>query len=167
MVKCYLIQLTLLQAFQRDSPLAVDLSTAILQLSENGDLQKLRNKWLPTQECSMQINDEDANRLSLTSFWGLFLISGIACFIALTIFFWRLCCQFQKFVPDGDREDDIEEIEPVSASSRRTIRSTSFKDFKNFVDKKEAEIKQKLKKKHSDTKQQASPSSDGQPNTVH
>lgn len=154
-------------AFQRDSPLAVDLSTAILQLSENGDLQKLRNKWLPTQECSMQINDEDANRLSLTSFWGLFLISGIACFIALTIFFWRLCCQFQKFVPDGDREDDIEEIEPVSASSRRTIRSTSFKDFKNFVDKKEAEIKQKLKKKHSDTKQQASPSSDGQPNTVH
>jgi ionotropic glutamate receptor len=33
-------------AFPRDSPLAVDLSTAILQLSESGDLQRIHDKWM-------------------------------------------------------------------------------------------------------------------------
>ncbi|PON83855.1 Ionotropic glutamate receptor [Trema orientale] len=150
-------------AFPRDSPLAVDLSTAILQLSENGDLQKYRKKWLATGECTMQINEEDANRLSLTSFWGLFLISGIACFIALTVFFLRVCCQFRKFVPEGEEVGEVEEIE--SATPRRTIHTTSFKDLLEFVDRKEAEIKQILRRKSSD-KNHASPSSDVQCHSV-
>ncbi|KAK9944406.1 hypothetical protein M0R45_009976 [Rubus argutus] len=33
-------------AFPRDSPLAIDMSTAILTLSENGELQQLHEKWL-------------------------------------------------------------------------------------------------------------------------
>ncbi|KAL1370655.1 hypothetical protein AAHE18_01G076600 [Arachis hypogaea] len=32
--------------FLRDSPLAIDVSTAILKLSENGDLQRIHDKWL-------------------------------------------------------------------------------------------------------------------------
>ncbi|KAL5573315.1 hypothetical protein UlMin_022912 [Ulmus minor] len=146
-------------AFQRDSPLAVDLSTAILQLSESGDLQKIRNKWLPTDDCSMQINEEDDNRLSLSSFWGLFLISGTVCFIALTVFFCRICCQFRSFVPEAE-ENDVEESE---VARPRTGRTPSFKDLIEFVDRKEAEIKQILKRKSIDNKQHhASPSSDGQ-----
>nr|7LZ0_A Chain A, Glutamate receptor 3.4 [Arabidopsis thaliana]7LZ0_B Chain B, Glutamate receptor 3.4 [Arabidopsis thaliana]7LZ0_C Chain C, Glutamate receptor 3.4 [Arabidopsis thaliana]7LZ1_A Chain A, Glutamate receptor 3.4 [Arabidopsis thaliana]7LZ1_B Chain B, Glutamate receptor 3.4 [Arabidopsis thaliana]7LZ1_C Chain C, Glutamate receptor 3.4 [Arabidopsis thaliana]7LZ2_A Chain A, Glutamate receptor 3.4 [Arabidopsis thaliana]7LZ2_B Chain B, Glutamate receptor 3.4 [Arabidopsis thaliana]7LZ2_C Chai len=40
-------------AFQRDSPLAVDMSTAILQLSEEGELEKIHRKWLNYKhECS-------------------------------------------------------------------------------------------------------------------
>ncbi|KAJ6401315.1 hypothetical protein OIU84_016684 [Salix udensis] len=35
-------------AFQRESPLAVDMSTAILSLSESGELQKIREKWFCT-----------------------------------------------------------------------------------------------------------------------
>ncbi|KAK1396089.1 Glutamate receptor [Heracleum sosnowskyi] len=72
-------------AFQRDSPLAVDLSTAILQLSENGDLQRIHDKWLSKDACSAQSNQIDDNRLSLNCFWGLFLICGIACFVSLTV----------------------------------------------------------------------------------
>ncbi|XP_050380332.1 glutamate receptor 3.4 [Argentina anserina] len=147
-------------AFQRDSPLAVDLSTAILQLSENGDLQKIHNKWLRSSECSMQLNEIDADRLSLTSFWGLFLICGVACFIALAVFFCRILCQYRRFSPEHV-EGDVEEIEPPTRPSRRSLRTTSFKDLMDFVDKKEEEIKHMLKRKSSDNKQEASPSSDG------
>ncbi|XP_050935116.1 glutamate receptor 3.4-like [Cucumis melo] len=132
-------------AFQRDSPLAVDLSTAILQLSENGDLQKIHDKWLSRTECSTNLNQVDVNQLSLSSFWGLFLICGIACFVALSVFFFRLLSQYRRFSPETQSE--VEEMEPVR--TRRLSRTTSFM---NFVDKKEAEVKPKLKRS-SDNKQ--------------
>lgn len=155
----------LCQAFQRDSPLAVDLSTAILQLSENGDLQKIHNKWLTDNECSIDLSqaDGDGSRLSLKSFWGLFLICGIACFLALTFFFCRVCCQFRRFGSEDEENISTEEIEPAS-SSRRALRSTSFKDLIDFIDRKEAEIKDILKRRNSDNKQ-PSQSSDGQTNS--
>ncbi|KAJ7948160.1 Glutamate receptor [Quillaja saponaria] len=127
-------------AFQRDSPLAVDLSTAILQLSESGDLQKIHDKWLTSSECTMQVNEVDANRLSLNSFWGLFLICGIACLIALIVFFWRVFFQYIRYRPEA--EDADQEIE----QTRPTKRTTSFKDLIYFVDKKEAEIKESRRK---------------------
>ncbi|KAF2284962.1 hypothetical protein GH714_033205 [Hevea brasiliensis] len=141
-------------AFQKDSPLAVDLSTAILQLSENGDLQKIHNKWLTHAECSMQINEVDENRLSLSSFWGLFLICGFACFIALTIFFCRVLCQYRKFAQDDGEVREVEEIQ--RARPRRSL--CSFKDLIDFADRKEEEIKEMLRRKGSDSKRQASPS---------
>ncbi|CAN6574297.1 unnamed protein product [Malus baccata var. baccata] len=148
-------------AFQRDSPLAVDLSTAILQLSENGELQKIHNKWLMHSECSAQLTEVDADQLSLTSFWGLFLICGIACFLALAVFFCRILCQYRRFTPESV-EADAEEIGPTNTRSRRSLGSTSFKGLMVFVDKKEAEIKHMLKRKTSDSKHEASPSTDGQ-----
>lgn len=131
-------------AFQRDSPLSVDLSTAILQLSENGDLQKIHDKWLSKFTCAAQVNDIDSNKLSLSSFWGLFLICGTACCLALVIFCIRVFCQYMKFIPDDEEAE--ENIEPVRA--RRTSRSTSFKNIFGFVDKREAEIKEILKHKN-------------------
>ncbi|KAL4359695.1 hypothetical protein AHAS_Ahas08G0103100 [Arachis hypogaea] len=97
-------------AFQRDSPLAVDLSTAILQLSENGELQKIHDKWLLKRDCTAQLNVEDSNKLSLSSFWGLFLICGIACFLSLVVFFVRVFCQYTRFSPDPEQVDV--EIQP-------------------------------------------------------
>ncbi|BFG38457.1 hypothetical protein CerSpe_247310 [Prunus speciosa] len=38
-------------AFPRDSPLATDMSTTVLKLSEKGDLQKIRDKWLMRSAC--------------------------------------------------------------------------------------------------------------------
>ncbi|KAK2657656.1 hypothetical protein Ddye_010708 [Dipteronia dyeriana] len=37
-----------------DSPLAIDMSVAILQLSENGDLQRIHDKRLTRSACSSQ-----------------------------------------------------------------------------------------------------------------
>lgn len=134
------------QAFQRDSPLAVDLSTAILQLSENGDLQRIHDKWLSKDTCSAQSNQIDDNRLSLNSFWGLFLICGIACFVSLTVFFFRVYCQYRRYTPeDDDKLEDPESVGCVKGNSRGT-------SFKEFVDKKEAEIKDMLKRKSSDSR---------------
>ncbi|KAJ7981301.1 Glutamate receptor [Quillaja saponaria] len=146
-------------AFQRDSPLAVDMSTAILQLSENGDLQKIHDKWLTHKECTMQVNEVDSNRLSLNSFWGLFLICGIACLIALIVFFCRVLCQYIKFNPEA--EEAQVDMEPAR-SSRRTSRTPSFKDLIGFVDKKEEDIKEILRRKSIDSKRQPSQVSVGQ-----
>ncbi|KAL8506754.1 hypothetical protein ACS0TY_017594 [Phlomoides rotata] len=132
-------------AFQRDSPLAVDLSTAILQLSENGELQRIHDKWLSRNGCSVQTNPIDDNRLSLKSFWGLFLICGIACFLALVVFFCRVCWQFSRYSTHGEPHN-VEAPEPTTPS-RRTLRTPSFKDLMVFVDKKEADIKEAIRRK--------------------
>ncbi|XP_059662931.1 glutamate receptor 3.4-like [Cornus florida] len=143
-------------AFQKDSPLAVDLSTAILHLSERGDLQRIHDKWLFHSKCNQQINEVEAARLSLKSFWGLFLICGIACFLALAVFFCRVFWQYRRFSPEGE-DQELEEPEPAMA--RCTIPRASFRDMIDFVDMKEAEIKEMLKGKNGDKRGQASQSS--------
>lgn len=146
------------QAFQRDSPLAVDMSTAILQLSENGDLQKIHDKWLLKHDCTAQLDDIDSNKLSLSSFWGLFLICGIACLLTLIAFFVRVFCQYMKFIPEPEVADE----EVQSSRSRRFMKigSASFKDLIDFVDKREKEIKEVLRQKSN--KRRRSQSIDGQ-----
>ncbi|KAK7402035.1 hypothetical protein VNO78_13980 [Psophocarpus tetragonolobus] len=148
-------------AFQRDSPLAVDMSTAILQLSENGDLQKIHDKWLLKHDCSIEDSSADVNKLSLSSFWGLFLICGIACLLALIAFFIRVLCQYTKFNPEQPEQDD-EEISPDRPPKRKGPfrSSTSFRDLMYFVDKKEKEIKEILRQKRK--KRRRSLSEDGQ-----
>nr|XP_043632295.1 glutamate receptor 3.3 [Erigeron canadensis] len=92
-------------AFPRDSPLAVDLSTAILSLSENGDLQRIHDKWLIRSGCSTDNAELESDRLHLKSFWGLFLICGIACFIAIFIYFCQVFRRFRKVaraIPESD-----------------------------------------------------------------
>ncbi|KAL0324839.1 UNVERIFIED_CONTAM: Glutamate receptor 3.3 [Sesamum radiatum] len=87
-------------AFPRDSPLAIDLSNAILTLSENGDLQRIHDKWLTTSSCSSDNTELESDRLHLKSFWGLYLLCGIACFIALLIYFLQIVNKFRKASPD-------------------------------------------------------------------
>ncbi|RWR93413.1 glutamate receptor 3.4-like protein [Cinnamomum micranthum f. kanehirae] len=89
------------------SPLAVDMSTAILFLSESGDLQRIHNKWLSHKGCSTQVNEIDVNRLSLKSLWGLFLICGFAYFLALVIFFIRALWQYRNCSASDNQ--DVEE----------------------------------------------------------
>ncbi|KAF8106458.1 hypothetical protein N665_0139s0049 [Sinapis alba] len=154
-------------AFQRDSPLALDMSTAILQLSEEGELEKIHRKWLNYKhECSMQIQNSENSQLSLKSFWGLFLICGVTCFIALTVFFWRVFWQYQKLLPDtGDEERASEVTEP--SRSGRGLRAPSFKELVKIVDKREAEIKEILKQKSNNNKLKSSQSGAGSSHSQH
>lgn len=89
----------------------------------------------------------DENRLSLSSFWGLFVISGIACFVALTVFSFRALFQYRRYSPEEGKEE-VDEIEsPIRPSGKSCL---------DFIDKKEEEIKDALKRKR-----QAIGSSDG------
>ncbi|PUZ68153.1 hypothetical protein GQ55_2G002300 [Panicum hallii var. hallii] len=132
-------------AFQRDSPLAVDLSTAILTLSENGDLQRIHDKWLNPGTCSSQSTDVGADRLNLSSFWGLFLISGVACFVALFIYFARILCQFCEYHDGGGNEGEGGVFPDPERSLRRPARLSSIRDLMSFVDMKEAEVKRAIR----------------------
>ena len=62
------------QAFPRDSPLAIDMSTAILKLSQNGDLQRIHDKWLMRSACTAQGTTTEVDQLQFKSFLGLFVL---------------------------------------------------------------------------------------------
>ncbi|CAA2955536.1 glutamate receptor [Olea europaea subsp. europaea] len=85
-------------AFPRDSPLTIDLSTAILTLSENGDLQRIHDKWVTKNLCTTDDTEIESNRLHLRSFWGLFLICGIVCFLAFVIYLGQIIHKYRAAV---------------------------------------------------------------------
>lgn len=121
------------QAFPRDSPLAIDMSTAILTLSENGELQRIHEKWLSEKACGFHSTEDE--QLKLNSFRGLFLICGITCFLALLIYFLSMVRQFNKKSP-----------QKVGPSNRCSSRSARIQTFLHFVDEKE-DVSPKLKRK--------------------
>ncbi|XP_071735342.1 glutamate receptor 3.6-like [Rutidosis leptorrhynchoides] len=125
-------------AFPRDSPLAADLSTAILMLSENGELQRIHDKWLMRSACASQGSISEADQLELTSFQGLFLICGLVCFIALIIYFALIIRQFSKHYP------------ALSESAGRSVQSGPIQTFITFVDEKEETIKARSKRKYTE-----------------
>ncbi|XP_023518022.1 glutamate receptor 3.6-like isoform X1 [Cucurbita pepo subsp. pepo] len=124
-------------AFQRDSPLAVDMSTAILQLSENGDLQRIHDKWLMKSACTSQVSKFEVDRLQLDSFWGLFLICGLACLLALAIYVFQMLRQYSKHYS--------EELESSEQTSRS--RSKSLHRFLSFADEKEDVFRSRSKRR--------------------
>ncbi|KAL2512774.1 Glutamate receptor 3.3 [Abeliophyllum distichum] len=113
-------------AFPRDSPLAVDLSTAILSLSENGDLQRIHDKWLTKSACSSDNTEIESDRLELKSFWGLYLLFAIACFAALLIYFVQIVRKYRKTV-SGESISDVQ----GSSHSRRLRTLLSLMDEKH------------------------------------
>ncbi|KAF2323732.1 hypothetical protein GH714_036752 [Hevea brasiliensis] len=59
---------------------------AILKVAEN-KIKKIEGKWFgQLGTCPDRSNSYPSNRLGLNSFWGLFLIAGIASLMALTIY---------------------------------------------------------------------------------
>ncbi|XP_074284835.1 glutamate receptor 3.2-like isoform X2 [Silene latifolia] len=124
-------------AFTRDSPLALDMSTALLELSEDGNLQNITEYWLGSKKaCNSKSNTNDSDQLKLDNFIGLFLISGIACILALIIYFSIMLYQFQRHLP--------QQAEPSMSGSSRSVR---LKTFLSFADKKEDLSQRRLKRK--------------------
>ncbi|KAL5802814.1 hypothetical protein ACOSQ4_031119 [Xanthoceras sorbifolium] len=73
-------------AFRKGSPLAPDMSRAIAQLRENGTLRTIENEWF---KCPLALtSDETSNNvkpLTIDSFRGLFLITGVSSALALAM----------------------------------------------------------------------------------
>lgn len=128
-----------MQAFPRDSLLAEDLSTALLTLSEKGDLQRIHDKWLTVSECSADDSQADSSQLSLASFWGLFLICGLACLVSIIIFFLGVLQQYRKFGKVGGEQSE--------SGTGGSIQCTgSFKRLFSFVDKMEKDVKKDMER---------------------
>ncbi|XP_062186170.1 glutamate receptor 3.1-like [Phragmites australis] len=123
-------------AFPRDSPLAVDLSTAILTLSENGDLQRIHDKWLSSGPASSQSKDLESDRLQVRSFSALFLICGAACLLALAIHASVLIRQYSRLVAS---EQAALSTGAGSGNTSRSNRS-SLRSFLSFADHRETDL---------------------------
>lgn len=130
--------LILSQAFPRDSQLAADMSTAILKLSETGELSRIHDKWLLRSACSSQGTQYQVDQLELKSFRGLFLICGLVCFLALIIYITLTIRQFYKLYP------------ALTESTGRSVRSGPLQTFVSFVDEKEESVKARSKRKYSE-----------------
>ncbi|KAK3437310.1 hypothetical protein EUGRSUZ_C01870 [Eucalyptus grandis] len=73
--------------FPKGSPLVPDILQAILDLTEGPKMTEIKNMWLtPKTNCPNSISSASSNSLGLDSFWGLFLIVGVAAVLALLIF---------------------------------------------------------------------------------
>ncbi|KAK7252620.1 hypothetical protein RIF29_36702 [Crotalaria pallida] len=129
-------------AFPRDSPLAVDLSTAILQIAENGDLQRIHDKWLLSSACLSQGAKLEVERLNLKSFWGLYLICGLACFLALFIYLILILKQYSKH--------HSKDLELTDQSSGSGSGSSHLRTFLSFVDEKEETVKHRSKRRQTE-----------------
>ncbi|CAN6200762.1 unnamed protein product [Urochloa humidicola] len=146
-------------SFQRDSPLAEDMSTAILQLSESGQLQRIHDEWFKRPSCSYADESQvGAMRLGIGSFSGLFLMCALICLFALVVFFVRICWQYNQY-SNSDAEGEHSAAD-ADAVQRRPSRLGSFKELLQFVDKKEEEIRRKMKRRSGDKDNKAAGSSD-------
>ncbi|XP_020531609.1 glutamate receptor 3.4 isoform X2 [Amborella trichopoda] len=155
-------------AFQRDSPLAIDMSTALLTLSENGELQRLHDKWLTRRGCNTQTTQVEPSKLGLESFWGLFLICGVACGLALFLFLVRLACQYRKYGPEIVRPvssaPGSEPQRPIHGCMGGMMKIFDWKEeeFKSFKE----QVKRTKSERHSrETSFQSQNSFDQQPET--
>lgn len=110
------------------------MATAILTLSENGELQKIHNYWLKGKPCTSQNFDSD--QLQLESFWGLFLMFGVVCAFALLVYFCMMLREFGKH-----------HSEPSEPSPKQGSRSIRLQRFLSFADEKQEVSKSKLKRK--------------------
>ncbi|KAK3404494.1 hypothetical protein EUGRSUZ_K00798 [Eucalyptus grandis] len=138
-------------AFQRGSPLAVDISTAILKLSESGKLQEIHEKWFCKMGCPSGRQDSKAEQLHLISFWGLYLLCGVISVTALLVFLIRMIYLFVQF-----KKQQMVTSTLRSASSNWQCSDTLFK-FLDFVDEKEESTKKSMPQ--NENAQQQLPSS--------
>ncbi|XVE91755.1 hypothetical protein REPUB_Repub01dG0038700 [Reevesia pubescens] len=124
-------------AFKRDSALAVDMSTAILKLSENGMLQKIHDQWFCKMGCPGERRGKsEPNQLHLASFWGLYLLCGSITLAALLVFILRMVRQFVRY-----RRRQMKLCSPSSSVQTTTRCSHVLYNFFDFIDEKEEAIK--------------------------
>ncbi|KAL2494936.1 Glutamate receptor 2.7 [Forsythia ovata] len=77
--------------FQKSSPIARDVSEAILTLMECGTIEVLKEKWFGSPEtCSNSDDDSEAEILSLKSFRGLYIVCVAISTLSFLIFVIRL-----------------------------------------------------------------------------
>ncbi|XWS17898.1 hypothetical protein CRYUN_Cryun33cG0108000 [Craigia yunnanensis] len=72
--------------FPRGSPLVADVSRAILNVTESEKMKQIEDAWFNKESCPDSNTLVSSDSLGVESFWGLFLIAGVASISALIIF---------------------------------------------------------------------------------
>ncbi|KAK9027190.1 hypothetical protein V6N11_067032 [Hibiscus sabdariffa] len=73
--------------FPKGSPLVADISRGILNVTQGDEMERIQNKWFKRNGTCPDVDSGVAsNSLGLESFWGLFLIAGVASIFALVVF---------------------------------------------------------------------------------
>jgi ionotropic glutamate receptor len=87
------------QAFPKGSPLVPDVSRAVLNMTEGDKMKEIENDWFGKRSnCPDSSTSVTSNSLSLKSFWGLFLIAGVASLLALIIFMFMFVYKERKML---------------------------------------------------------------------
>ncbi|KAG2308841.1 hypothetical protein Bca52824_028589 [Brassica carinata] len=127
-------------AFKRDSPLAIDMSTAILKLTEKRKQKKILKKWLCKKSCPEKSgwNHPEPNQLNLKDFKGLYLFCIAITVFAFLVFVLRMIRQFVRY-----RRNERTTLTPgASWSCFPTKRLSGWVlGFVEFVDEKEEAIR--------------------------
>ncbi|KAL7187165.1 hypothetical protein ACSBR1_037269 [Camellia fascicularis] len=85
-------------AFRKGSHLVRDVSTAILHVIEEDKMSEIEKTWLQNNSCPDSSSTVSSSSLSVHSFWGLFLIVGVAASFALIIFMAVLAYEHRSFL---------------------------------------------------------------------
>ncbi|KAK8697279.1 hypothetical protein V6N13_113431 [Hibiscus sabdariffa] len=73
--------------FPKGSPLVADISRGILNVTQGDEMERIQNKWFKRNGTCPDVDPGvSSNSLGLESFWGLFLIAGVASIFALVVF---------------------------------------------------------------------------------
>ncbi|KAK6927703.1 Ionotropic glutamate receptor [Dillenia turbinata] len=72
--------------FPRGSPLGSDVSRAVLNVTEGDKMEQIEKAWLGDPSSCSYSTTISSNSLAVHSFWGLFLIAGLASILALITF---------------------------------------------------------------------------------
>ncbi|XP_058781055.1 glutamate receptor 2.7-like [Vicia villosa] len=95
-------------AFPKGSPLVADISRAILNVTQGEKMKTIENAWFKESSCQDSNTEISTNNsLGLESFWGLFLIAGIASLSALVIFFVTFLYQHKHIWLSNDQSASI------------------------------------------------------------
>ncbi|KAL9442814.1 hypothetical protein AB3S75_016222 [Citrus x aurantiifolia] len=90
-------------AFPLHSPLVNDVSKAILNVTEGDKMKKIEEAWFKKDSsCPDASTTVSSRSLGLNSFWGLFLIAGIAAILALIIFLAVFVHQHRNVLKDSE-----------------------------------------------------------------
>jgi len=114
------------------------MSTAILKLSENGDLHRIHERWFCKMGCPEErTSNSKPEQLHLVSFWGLYLSCGVVSLAALVVFLLRMIRQYARFKKkQKDIASSSSEQQPSGSHCSQVVIN-----FFNFIDEKEEAIK--------------------------
>eukprot|EP00253_Pinus_taeda_P013220 PITA_13220 len=129
-------------AFPKGSPLVSDMSTSVLEVAEGPKSQEIRKKYFNNStDCSSGGPQENSNRLSIDSFWGLFLITGSASAMGLLIYLGRLLYTYVRHRLPQEQQH---------FPSTKHLISSRLKSFLNYMDEKKESENAKETSRESD-----------------